>query len=209
MSAGLHACAPQRHCSLTALLALGPRAYQGAAFTFDADDYVAFVRSLRDPCIARDSSPGIAFRTFDHAKKDPEPGPFLIEPRHRIVVIEGLYVLLDTYPWRQAAQLLDERIWVECEPAIARSRLVARHLQTGIEPDREAAERRGACILVSLFDAEAETKTRVFCYCHAVDGSDMLNGEYIREHLVTPTSTVCSVLDMQYVKAVEEKMSSQ
>jgi hypothetical protein len=37
----------------------------------------------------------------------------------------------------------------------------------------------------------------------------MLNGDYIRQHLVTPTSTVHSVLDMQYVKAVEEKMSSQ
>lgn len=126
------------------------RAYQGAAFTFDADDYVAFVRALRRPSPALESSQGIAFRTFDHAKKDPEPGPFLIEPRHRIVVIEGLYVLLDTPPWREAAQLLDERIWVECEPAIARGRLVARHLQTGIEPDREAAEWRGGYIPLSL-----------------------------------------------------------
>lgn len=45
-------------------------------------------------------------------------------------------------------------------------------------------------------------------FCHrAVDGSDMLNGDYIREHLIEPTCTVRSVLDMEYVKAVEEKMS--
>ena len=119
------------------------------------------MRALREPSIAVTSSKGIAFRTFDHAKKDPEPGPFLIEPHHRIVVIEGLYVLLDTSPWQEAANLLDERIWVECEPAIARGRLVARHLQTGIEPDREAAERRGACILVSLLGRTARAEVRL------------------------------------------------
>lgn len=36
----------------------------------------------------------------------------------------------------------------------------------------------------------------------AVDGSDMLNGEYIREHLVEPTVRVESVDDPAFVNMV-------
>lgn len=115
---------------------------QGAAFTFDADDWVSFIRSLRQSPPPAE----VHYRTFDHAKKDPEPALHPILPSHRIVIVEGLYVLLSTEPWKDSVALLDERIWVDCPPEVARSRLVERHLQTGIEPDRHSAEARGAHI---------------------------------------------------------------
>lgn len=59
-------------------------------------------------------------------------------------MIEGLYCMLDVEPWRDAAELLDERIWVEIERSVARERLVKRHLHTGVETVREEAEKRGA-----------------------------------------------------------------
>jgi len=152
------------------------RRRRGAAFTFDADDWVAFIRSLRKS----PPPPSIQYRTFDHAKKDPEPAPHPILPSHRIVIVEGLYVLLSTEPWKDSVALLDERIWVDCPNEVARSRLVERHLQTGIEPDRTSAEQR-------------------------VDGSDMHNAQFIRDNLTEPTAVVHSILDPEYVKAVEER----
>lgn len=155
------------------------RLRRGAAFTFDADDYVQFVKDLRkDPCL-----PEVHFRTFSHSKKDPEPGAFPITPVHQIVVIEGLYTLLSTEPWKQATYLLDERIWVDCPDEIAASRLIARHVATGVEPDLESARKR-------------------------VEDSDMQNGIYIRQNLVTPTVTVESILDDAYAELVERKLAS-
>lgn len=115
------------------------RRRRGAAFTFDSANYVSFVLALRQ----RPLLPSIPFRTFSHSLKDPQPGPYFIEPHHRIVVIEGLYCLLNVEPWRQATEALDERVWVDCEPAVARERLVRRHLQEGVEYEQEKAEARG------------------------------------------------------------------
>ncbi|GAA5923802.1 hypothetical protein JCM1841_005396 [Sporobolomyces salmonicolor] len=100
--------------------------------------YVSFIRSPRtDPVV-----PAVPFPTFSHALKDPAPSPFPILPTHRIVVVEGLYALLDVEPWREATDELDVKIWVDCDRAVARRRLIRRYLQSGIEPSKEAAEQR-------------------------------------------------------------------
>ncbi|GAA6019461.1 hypothetical protein JCM10207_001397 [Rhodosporidiobolus poonsookiae] len=151
------------------------RRRRGAAFTFDAPGYVSFVQSLRTSPFP----PTIPFPTFDHALKDPLPSPFPILPSHRIVVLEGLYCMLDVEPWQEAADLLDERIWVEVDREVARDRLVTRHLHTGVETERGAAEKR-------------------------VDLSDMLNGDYVREHLYKPTVRIASVEDPAFAPAKKD-----
>lgn len=115
------------------------RRRRGAAFTFDADAYVAFIRQLRTTPLL----PAVPFRTFSHALKDPQPAPHPITPQHRIVVVEGLYCLLNVEPWKEATDALDERVWVDCERAVARERLVRRHLKEGVEYEQEKAEKRG------------------------------------------------------------------
>lgn len=117
-------------------------------------------------------------------------------------MIEGLYVLLNNEPWDKATSLLDERVWVECPPEVARDRLIERHLQSGIEPDRASAEARGH--LSSIFGSKALADF----FLSLVDGSDMLNGEFIREHLANPTFTINSVIDLEYVQAVEARMEA-
>jgi len=120
------------------------RRRRGAAFTFDALSYVSFVRALRSNPVL----PSVPFPLFSHAVKDPTPSPSPILPNHQIVIIEGLYTLLDIDPWSEATKELDVKIWVECERSIARERLIQRHLESGIEPDRQAAEQRGELILL-------------------------------------------------------------
>lgn len=84
----------------------------------------------------------IPFPTFSHAKKDPEHDSGAIQAHHRIVVIEGLYCFLSIAPWHEAAQLLNERIWVDCPTEVARARLIQRHLIEGVESSLEAASKR-------------------------------------------------------------------
>ncbi|GJN87373.1 hypothetical protein Rhopal_000322-T1 [Rhodotorula paludigena] len=167
------------HYSLEALDAfpdpVEARRRRGAAFTFDAASYVSFVQALRaQPYLA-----SVPYPTFSHALKDPQPSSSPILPNHRIVVIEGLYCLLDVEPWREAAGLLDERIFVNVDREVVRDRLVRRHLHTGVETEREAAEKR-------------------------VDLSDMLNGDHIREHLFEPTLQVSSLEDSAFAAALAQ-----
>ena len=79
---------------------------------------------------------------FDHAAKDPVDNDIPLLPSHRVVVFEGNYVCLDREPWRAAAALMDELWFVEVDFAVARRRLVRRHVEAGIAADAEAAGRR-------------------------------------------------------------------
>ena len=135
---------------------------QGAAFTFDQQKYLQFVTALRSP------TPDIPFFLFDHALKDPSPSPSPVGLHHQIVIVEGLYTLLDQPGWREAADIMDMRIWIEVEREVARRRLVERNFAAGISDTRQATEKR-------------------------VDASDMQNGEDVRRWRVEPTHIVTSV----------------
>lgn len=169
------------------------RRRRGAAFTFDSASYVSFIHTLR----LSPPAPSIPFNTFSHSLRDPLPSPYPIEPHHRIIVIEGLYCLLDVEPWKEATELLDERVWVECERGTARERLVRRHLREGVENEVGKAEERG-----EFGAGEAARRSGLTLLIDgAVDQSDLLNGEYIREHLAPPTITFSSIEDPSYAIA--------
>ncbi|KAI1632667.1 P-loop containing nucleoside triphosphate hydrolase protein [Biscogniauxia mediterranea] len=112
-------------------------ARRGAEFTFDGAAYLALVRAVR----AAPLTP-IAAPSFDHAVKDPRPGDIAVAPAQRLVVFEGNYVCLDRGPWREAAALMDRRWFVDVDFAVARRRLVRRHVRAGIAADEEEAARR-------------------------------------------------------------------
>ncbi|KAL8392936.1 hypothetical protein RB595_002939 [Gaeumannomyces hyphopodioides] len=115
-------------------------ARRGAEFTFDGAGFLALVEALRAPLTP--AAGDVLAPSFDHAVKDPAPDSIVVRPGHRIVVLEGNYLLLDREPWRSAAALFDERWFVEVGPDIARRRLAARHVAAGICATREEAERR-------------------------------------------------------------------
>ncbi|KAI1438380.1 P-loop containing nucleoside triphosphate hydrolase protein [Xylaria sp. CBS 124048] len=112
-------------------------ARRGAEFTFDGLGFLALVTALRAPLTTTVFAP-----SFDHAVKDPKENDIAIYPTHRIVVFEGNYVVLDKEPWRAAAELMDERWFVEVEFEVARRRLVVRHMLAGIAKDEGEARRR-------------------------------------------------------------------
>ncbi|KAF2672781.1 phosphoribulokinase/uridine kinase [Microthyrium microscopicum] len=139
-------------------------ARRGAAFTFDADAFVNLVRALRAPI-----GEGVVYApSFDHAVKDPVADDLAVHPKHRIVVLEGLYLALDEEPWRAVEGMLDELVFVKVDFDVARARLAARHVRAGIVQTEEEGRRRA-------------------------DESDLVNGRQILDHRVKGiTETVVS-----------------
>lgn len=127
---------------------------RGAEWTFDAPAYCEFVSKLRGPIseapvvevIAEEGEGSdnpkvdvITAPSFSHELKDPTPDAIVVLPTHRIVIIEGLYAYLSLDRWKKAAELLDERWYVEVDYDVARERLVRRHVVTGVtETEAEA-----------------------------------------------------------------------
>lgn len=121
---------------------------RGAHWTFDGEGYVAFVRALREPISAPGPNPDsgehpeakvIYAPSFSHEKKDPVFDEIPVYPHHRLVIIEGLYTFLAIPPWSAAAELLDERWYIDIAEDEAERRLVARHVLTGVAKDMEEA----------------------------------------------------------------------
>ncbi|EMD41455.1 hypothetical protein CERSUDRAFT_110031 [Gelatoporia subvermispora B] len=147
---------------------------RGAHWTFDGDSYVAFVRALRcstAPGATSDGKTGVIYApSFSHAIKDPTPDAVPIHPYHRLVLIEGLYSFLGITPWREAAELLNERWFLNVGEEEAERRLIARHVQSGVAKDLE----------------EAIWRSRE---------NDVPNGQFIRENMLNPTRVIDSVED--------------
>lgn len=117
---------------------------RGAHWTFDGQSYVQFVRELRVPLDTLTSATGgrdtvIYAPSFSHELKDPTPHAVAVHPQHRIVIIEGLYTFLGIDPWADAAQVLDERWWVDISEEEAKERLVKRHVISGVAKDLQEA----------------------------------------------------------------------
>jgi pantothenate kinase len=81
--------------------------------------------------------------SFSHSKKDPVADDIDIEAHYRVVILEGLYANVDEGEWAKAASLYDERWVVVCDEKIARGRLIARHVVTGVAMNRDEAQWRG------------------------------------------------------------------
>ena len=116
---------------------------RGAAFTFDSTAFADFVLRLQSS--SSDDSPDriVKAPSFDHAKKDPVADDICIEPRHRLIILEGLYCNCNDGEWARGAKALDERWLVEVDRDVARRRLQVRHVETGVAKDEEEALFRG------------------------------------------------------------------
>ncbi|KAL6298167.1 P-loop containing nucleoside triphosphate hydrolase protein [Sparassis latifolia] len=142
---------------------------RGAHWTFDAVAYVDFVRVLRQPR----SEEVIYAPTFSHVIKDPTPYAVPVFAHNRIVLIEGLYTFLGITPWRTAAEMLDERWWIDVSEEEAQKRLVARHVESGVAKELE----------------EAMWRSRE---------NDAPNGRFIKENMLKPTKIIHSVEDPRF-----------
>lgn len=109
---------------------------KGAPETFDVAGLNQTLKRIR-----ADAGP-VAIPVFDRDLDLARAGARLVLPQHRIVLVEGNYLLLDESPWDGLAAYFDETVFLEVPETELQRRLVARWLHHGL--DAEAAERRAA-----------------------------------------------------------------
>jgi pantothenate kinase len=143
-------------------------ARRGAAFTFDGESFFKLVKKLREPICPETQT--LYAPSFDHAIKDPVDNDIAIATSVRIVIFEGNYCSLDKEPWRNAAELMNERWFVEVDFDVARKRLIHRHIKAGIAANEEEAGKRA-------------------------DENDLVNGKEIVEHRLDVHELVRSLDD--------------
>lgn len=92
---------------------------RGAPFTFDAAAFLKLVVTLYKTPVTTTDETEIIVRvpSFDHAKQDPIADDIKISSRHRIIIIEGNYTLLNEPPWDSISEIVHDRsveISLEC-----------------------------------------------------------------------------------------------
>jgi hypothetical protein len=132
-----------------------------------------------------DVSPFVDFPTFEHHIKDPVSSAIPLLPSNRIVIIEGLYTILDEPGWNTVSEKIDISIYVDTPRGVARERCIKRNYAAGLANTLEAVIHRGMC----------KAKMPVVCLplTPVVDTSDMVNGDLVRTRSRKPTFVVTGV----------------
>ncbi|MDH3453183.1 MAG: nucleoside triphosphate hydrolase [Gammaproteobacteria bacterium] len=124
------------HFDNRVLDARGLRARKGAEQTFDSTGYLHALQRVRA------GAADVAVPLFDRAGDFARAGAIVVERRHRIVVSEGNYLLLDVEPWNELHALFDLTVYVDVPEAELLRRLVQRWLDHGLPPAQAEARAR-------------------------------------------------------------------
>ncbi|CAG8490493.1 2967_t:CDS:2 [Paraglomus occultum] len=141
------------------------RRRRGAHWTFNAQGLLSLVTLLREDI----TDTPILAPSFLHGVGDPKEDDIQVSTTHRLVVLEGLYLhLTEPPPWNEISSKMDELWLVTVDPAVARSRLVKRHMKSDVASTEDAA-------------------------LHRIDTNDMPNGEFLLKHSASPDRIVLSI----------------
>lgn len=124
---------------------------RGAPFTFNSEKFLELVSHLNDE---RHNHETLRAPSFDHKIKDPIENDITIDPNTRIIILEGNYLLLKDRYWSDISSYIDESWFIEIPFAVAKERIIKRHMAAGICENEEDATDR-------------------------VDKNDLVNAEYI------------------------------
>ncbi|QJW36774.1 nucleoside/nucleotide kinase family protein [Cellulosimicrobium protaetiae] len=114
------------HLANATLDRLGRHDRKGALDTFDGAGFVALLRRVREE---RDRT--VYAPSFHREVDEPVAGEIAVDPAHRVVVVEGNYLLVAEDPWGRVRGLLDEAWFCSTGGAERERRLVDRHTRHG------------------------------------------------------------------------------
>jgi pantothenate kinase len=103
---------------------------KGVPDSFDAQAFVKLLSRIKE-----DRGGTIGCPCFDRDIEEPTPDAIQVKPAHKIVVVEGNYLLLDKSPWDEVRPLLDQVWFIDCDMSEVESRLRARHHKGGRDPE--------------------------------------------------------------------------
>eukprot|EP00850_Spirogloea_muscicola_P022206 SM000282S10609 [mRNA] locus=s282:60251:63697:- [translate_table: standard] len=98
-----------------------------APWTFDAD---ALYR-----CLARICNKGSGYvPSFNHGVGDPVERDIYVASHHKLLLVEGNYLLLGSGEWEPLQTLFNERWYIDVDVDVAMERVRKRHISTGKTP---------------------------------------------------------------------------
>uniref|UniRef100_A0A0E0MPC4 Phosphoribulokinase/uridine kinase domain-containing protein n=1 Tax=Oryza punctata TaxID=4537 RepID=A0A0E0MPC4_ORYPU len=103
-------------------------ARRGAPWTFDPSRFLKCLQTLRE-------EGSVYAPSFDHGVGDPVENDIFVKPQHKIVIVEGNYLLLEEDAWREIRALFDEKWFIDIDIDVSMQRVLKRHVATGKEPD--------------------------------------------------------------------------
>ncbi|VBB09736.1 Hypothetical protein LUCI_5034 [Lucifera butyrica] len=123
------------HYSNERLAQEGLLALKGIPATFDDAGFVGLIRKIRTAGREKIFCPA-----YDRGLHNPVTAAICVEPGHKIIIVEGNYLLLEAPPWQELTALIDEFWFIDVSSAVSRERLLQRHALSG--RSREEALRK-------------------------------------------------------------------
>lgn len=99
---------------------------KGIPESFDADAFILLLQALQEQTHRTIGCP-----TFDRTIEEPTENGIFVEPKHRLVIVEGNYLLLANSPWNKIKGLLSETWYIEETLTAIKPRLLERHMKGG------------------------------------------------------------------------------
>jgi pantothenate kinase len=117
---------------------MGKAATKGAIDTFDAHGFVALLRRTRE-----ETRQPVWWPEFRREIEEPVAGAVEVAPRHRLVIVDGNFLLSTRGSWGQVKSLLDEAWFLDARPEPRRERLTRRYISYGFTPQAARAKALG------------------------------------------------------------------
>ncbi|XP_004493741.1 putative uridine kinase C227.14 isoform X2 [Cicer arietinum] len=103
-------------------------ARRGAPWTFNPMRLLTCLKNLR-------VQGSVYAPSFDHGVGDPVEDDIFVNLQHKIIIVEGNYLLLDDGVWKEISALFDEKWFIDIDIDKAMQRVLKRHISTGKPPD--------------------------------------------------------------------------
>lgn len=97
---------------------------KGAPETFDVDGFTSFLEQARN-------QPHLTYPIYSRALHEPVSDAGTILPDHRLILVEGNYLLLNLPPWKKLHSLFDHTVFIRAPLDTLLVSLRARHLRGG------------------------------------------------------------------------------
>lgn len=118
------------HLSNAQLALLGRSNRKGAPDTFDSNGYVELLNRIKT-----NLSDDIYFPIFHRDIEESISAEGVIKQQTSLILTEGNYLLLKSDGWNRVADFLTESWFIDIDHDIRMSRLVARHIKFGKDPN--------------------------------------------------------------------------
>jgi pantothenate kinase len=127
------------HLSNLQLETLGRSNFKGAPDTFDSEGFAKILLRVKS-----ELTNNIYFPIFHREIEESISAEGLITEKTNVVLVEGNYLLFETHGWGEVAKHLDEIWYLQVDDDLRLSRLVARHIEFGKNPQVAAAWAQGS-----------------------------------------------------------------